>query len=220
MTAAREALNEAGIVFEELAEDPSLAQTLRFPKHRVVVLPFVDMLLPGSFEIIEKFVAAGGKVIGQCCYAGEYAWWPDSGFHFSCYLFSHDYRGPLLANMTNYLTTGKTLKPSRPPLSAPRSIPIGLWQSASLLPKEPLAEWDLSADTLIFWAGVMEQPRERVESNFRNRRSWSGFRIRSGPNARRRADPWIISGRVPTSRRFADPFQVAVQGESSGNSLA
>src|ERR1043166_8904588 len=88
--AAREALQEAGVAFEELAEDQTLAGTLQYPGHRVVVLPFVDMLRPGTFEVIERFVAAGGKVIGQNCYAGEYAWWPDSGFYFNCYLFSHD----------------------------------------------------------------------------------------------------------------------------------
>src|SRR5262245_25902233 len=86
----REALQDAGVPFDELAEVESLAKTLAYPQHRIAVLPFVDVLLPGSFDVIDRFVAAGGKVIAQNCYAGEYAWWPDSGFYFNCYLFSHD----------------------------------------------------------------------------------------------------------------------------------
>jgi len=164
--AAREALQEAGVGFVELTEDETLSNTLRYPERRIVVLPFVDMLPPGTFGVIERFVAAGGKVIGQNCYAGEYGWWPDAGFYFNCYVFSHDYRGPLLANIIDYLLTGRTLKPSKAPLTAPRSMKIGQWQSPSLLPGPILAEWDLLPDTLVLWVAAMEQPRAKVEEHF------------------------------------------------------
>lgn len=163
---AREALREAGLAFEEIVEDASLATTLQFPRHRIAVHPFADQLLPGTFEIIERFVAQGGKLITQQCYAGEYCFWADSGFHFNCYLFSHDYRGPLLANMADYLLNGSTLKPPTPPPSSPRSVPLGLWQSASLMRREELAAWDLEPDTFIFWEAAMDQPLDRVEAQF------------------------------------------------------
>ncbi len=166
MAAARDSLREAGIAFDELVEDASLRSTLQFPRHRIAVLPFVDQLLPDMFEIIEAFVQKGGKVITQACYAGEYCWWADSGFHFNCYLFSHDYRGPLLANMADYLLNGTVAKPSTPPPSAPRSVPLGWWQSASLMKRSELAAWDLEPDAFIFWVATMEQPKELVEAQF------------------------------------------------------
>jgi hypothetical protein len=162
----REAMQEAGVPFVELVEDESLAKNLVYPELRVAVLPFVDMLRPGTFEVIERFIAAGGKVIAQNCYGGEYAWWPDSGFYFNCYLFSLDYRGPLLANIVDYLLTRRTLQTTRLPLQTPRSIQIGLWQSPSLLPGATLAEWDLLPDTLVVWGAVLDQPRAKVEEHF------------------------------------------------------